>query len=283
MIRRIITIVFFIFLISLFFAGEKGAVSFTNEDLNKYKGSSAAKSPVDTKPPENKIEDQDNIVNVPPIKKDLKRYIVPYKVSEGTEMRIILPVTFNNDITENMLLDTGATGMHMSSRLAVKLGIFESNEVKLLWFTGGIGGTVPAVITIIDSIKIGDVNYQFIPTTVSDSDFEHFEGLIGMDFMTNYSVHIDTVKHEVAFEELPESSKMYAGRTETWWRVTFQRFRAIKSAWKQYRDRLFAMRNDTSSFKELKRIVDHLYNQSDRLLTRLDVYASTHSVPQEWR
>jgi hypothetical protein len=283
MIGRITAIIFFVFLVLPSFAGEKGKISFTNEDLEKYRGPSGTKTPVESRPPSKTTEATDNAVTKQPAVKEPKRYVIPYKVSEGTEMRVILPVTFNNDITGNMLLDTGATGMHISSRLAVKLGIFESNEVKLLWFTGGIGGTVPAVITIIDSIKIGDVNYQFIPTTVSDSDFEHFEGLIGMDFMTNYSVHIDTVKHEVAFEELPESSKMHAGRTETWWRVTFQRFRAIKSAWKQYRDRLYAMRNDTSSFKELQSIVDNLYNQSDRLLTRLDVYASTHSVPQEWR
>jgi hypothetical protein len=263
-------------------AEEKGRY-FTNEDLEKYKTPASSYPPEEPGPANNAADsidtdEDENIDRTGP-----KKHIIPYKVSEGTEMRIILPVTFNNSSEENMLLDTGAAGMHISYRLAERLGVFESDEVKLMWGVTGIGGAVPAIVTIIDSIKIGDVEYNFIPTTISVSEFQGFEGLIGMDFMANYSVRIDTQKHEVVFEELPERADMPAGRTETWWRVTFRQFKSMRASWESYRNKLYEEDQRTGILKDLKKFADHQYERADALCTRLDVYASMHAVPQQWR
>ena len=257
--------------------------SFTNQDLGKYKSGSAGQSPENTKP-------ADNSSNFPIIytpKQDnmgkLKRYEIPYIAYEGTSRRIIVPVTFNNQVTAHMLLDTGAPGMHISLRLAQELGILDNDEAKLNILVSGVGGSVPAIYTIVDSVQIGGAETTFIPTTISKAISGHFEGLIGMDFMASYSVRIDTERHVLILEELPERPDMPAGHNEEWWRLTFRRFNSMKSRWKQYRKSLDRLDTTFSHNRQIMEFAEKQYDESDALLNRLSVYASEHSVPLEWR
>lgn len=279
--KLILTVLIFIFLVAQSFATDTR--TFTDQDLKKYRRHS------DTKPSDNhtdinnKVQTEGDAFKHEDEKEKAERHIIPYEIVEGMEMSIIIPVTINNYNEANMLLDTGASGMHISLDLALELGIFDRNEAMLMDFVMGVGGAVPVIVTIIDTIQIGDVDYQFIPTTISDTKFQKFSGLLGMDFMTNYSVHIDNKKHEIVFEERPELSKMPAGRSETWWRVTFRNFRLTKERWKRYRDNVYAKKIYSSRQKRLKKAADIQYRKADSLLTKLNVYASVHSVPLEWR
>ncbi len=257
--------------------------SFTNKDLEKY-GSSSDTMPVQGTGSENNPKSFKNSLSEDESgMRDLRRYVIPYDAYEGTARRIIIPVTFNGRITAPMLLDTGAPGMHISYALAEKLSIFKKNEGKLMVSVSGIGGNIPAVYTIIDEIHIGEAKANFIPTVITRSVSGKFEGLIGMDFLTNYSVEIDTTKHVVIFEELPARSNMPAGHDETWWRLTFSRFSAMKSAWKKYRSSLEDQKGDSQKINELKKFADQQHREAQKLYSRLWVYAGTHAVPNEWR
>jgi hypothetical protein len=144
---------------SVAFSGNR-STSFTDNDLSKYKSGSDSQSPEKTEPAE---EISDSSINNP-LKQDnmqsFKRYEIPYIAYEGAARRIIIPVTFNNQITVHMLLDTGAPGMHISLRLAEKLGILDNDEAKLNILVSGLGGSVPAIYTIIDSIQVGGAEKQ---------------------------------------------------------------------------------------------------------------------------
>lgn len=254
--------------------------AFTNRDLNKYKGISNYDSSAD----HGNIDEPNDSRNSFIVKEDkaqeLKQYTVPYS---GSSRRIIIPVTFNNRVTAPMLLDTGAPGMHISYELAEKLGIIDNRENELRVLIGGIGGTTPAILTIIDRIDVGEAGADFIPTLVSDSISPNFEGLVGMDFMTKYSVRIDTHKREVIFEELPEYLHMPGGHDESWWRSTFHNFKSIRSAWVGYRNRIVRQSSYTEQQREVKTFVSHQYEKANELYNRLSGYASENSVPLEWR
>ncbi|MEN8262979.1 MAG: retropepsin-like aspartic protease [Nitrospirota bacterium] len=262
------------------FAGDRGSRFFSNRALGKYNKTNSRKSsekPViedsaKTSEPAESSNDNEQ--------QELKRYGVRYA---GVARRIIIPVTFNNSITVPMLLDTGAPGMHISVRLAEKLGILDNDQGKLWIRTGGIGGSTPAILTIIETIQVGEIEDRFIPTVISPSMFTGFEGLIGMDFMGNYSLKVDTVNRRIIFEELPESTSMPAGHDEIWWRSTFQSFRSMKDAWKQFRHEVSRESMYTSNQKRMKSFVEYQYGEADDLFNRLNVYASEHSVPLEWR
>jgi len=249
--------------------------TFTNEDLEKYTvvPSSSDKSVETIETP---TEEHGSEATEHP----LKKYSVPYS---GNSRRIIIPVIFNERVTAKMLLDTGAPGMHISDILAEKLGLLDSMESNMWVTVGGIGGEVPAIFTIIDSIRVGKAEDNFIPTFISPSVSSEFDGLIGMDFMANYEVRIDTKKRVVIFEELPESRDLPAGHNEQWWRTTFNHFKSLRDTWDEYRDSYASQEAFTQREKDLKAFIERQCKKASELNDRLSGYASQHSVPLEWR
>ncbi|OGW25417.1 MAG: hypothetical protein A2X59_04845 [Nitrospirae bacterium GWC2_42_7] len=261
---------------------------FTEEDLKKYekpydnnRSSGASGGQTDQNRANEMIVDP--LIERSDVNKS-KSYTVPYIPFEGSARRIIIPVTINGSVTAKMAVDTGSPGMLIFDSLAKKLGIFESDDAKLLSYAGGIGGVVPAVLTIIDKVQVGELEDHFIPTTITPSISEAFEGLVGMDFMANFSVKIDTRKHVVVFEELPASANMPAGHDEVWWRSNFHNFAAMRSEWKNYRDSLKPEYfTDPRKYNTLKEFAYRQYKDADDLFNKLNGYAIRHSVPMRWR
>ena len=220
----------------------------------------------------------------------LKKYEIPYIAYEGSARRIIIPVRFNNSVTANMALDTGAPGLVISTQLAEKLGLFEKDAGLLLTQAGGIGGSTPAMRTVIDTIQVGDAKDTFIPATITAKLTAAFEGLVGMDFMSNFSVTIDTQGKKLVLEELHSSSARPGGHDEDWWRINFHDFAATRSDWRRFADIMTEQeRNRTlpgvssSQIKQWKALAEKQYVEADKLFTRLDRHAANNSVPMNWR
>ena len=167
-------------------------------------------------------------------KQKLNRYVIPFEAYEGASKRIIISVTFNDSVTAPMLIDTGAPGMLISPKLAEKLGVFRTDEGTLWVRAGGVGGSVPAIRTIIDKVQVGGASDRFIPTTVTPSISGSFEGLIGLDFMSKYSMKIEYGKRVVVFEEIPPDPNSKGGHDEEWWRSTFREFNKHHDEWRKY-------------------------------------------------
>ncbi len=260
--------------------------NFTNDDLIKFGASPKTKKTTPPPKTESDVSEKKfdelliDLYKKMDDQRQTKKYVIPYA---GSARRIIIPVTFNRSVTVPMLLDTGATGLHISSRLAEQLGILE-NEDGILWTrVAGIGGSTPAIFTILDSVQVGEAEDDFIPTTISQATFQGFEGLVGMDFIGKYQMQIDTKKRVLILQEQPESSARPAGHDEAWWRTTFHNFKSLRSQWEQYKDKVSSKGEYTSRLREMKRFVDQQYSRADFLYNRLNVYASEHSVPLQWR
>jgi len=284
--NKLILIVLVLFIISPVLAGDKvrqkDVPYFTNQDLEKYKIPSDTKPAEDTESVKDAADFKSYTSGDKGEKQELKRYVIPYK-RNVTAMEIIIPVTINERVTVPMLLDTGASNMHISYKLAEKLGILDREE-EMLWIgLAGVGGVVPAIYTILDSVQVGEAETRFIPTTISDTISSNFEGLIGMNFMANYSLQIDTKKQEVIFEELPARADMPAGHNEKWWRITFRNFSSMKLTWEKYREYLDDKKGDSHELRKLRKFADHQYEEAKDLYDRLWVYASENAVPLEWR
>lgn len=275
--RQLFALLLVLMTISPVLAGSK---SFTNQDLGKYKASYESEPAEDSDIADAGMDPAYDFSEKMNDEAEVKRHIISYA---GSGRRIIVPVTFNNMVTVPMLLDTGASGMHISFRLAEKLGIFDNDKAKLMHAVMGVGGPAPAIFTILDSISVAGIEYDFAPTTVSFRNFGDFEGLLGMDFMSNYSIHIDTKKHKVIFEELPRSPDMPGGHDEMWWRTSFHNFKLMKNAWGRYKNDYFRTSNYTETQKKTGELINEQYEEADKLFNRLNVYASEHAVPLEWR
>jgi hypothetical protein len=300
-IKGLLSLILLLHFIAPAFAGQGTAPTFTNKDLEKYKYPSDRNAPNNLESPrQSQTQDKQSKDVGREEQQKLRRFEVPYEAHEGAARRILLPVIFNDSVTAPLLLDTGATGMLISLRLAERLGIFRKGEGNLLEAISGVGGTVPAILTIIDSVKIGEAEDSFIPTTISGSISEEFEGLIGMDFMSNFTIKIDTRKHVVTFEELPPQANMPAGHDEAWWKEKFHEFASRRADWKSRKDMIYdryglkeaseaaaVLRGDgrmtTITVDKMKEFVDYQYEEANKLLRKLDGYAVDHGVPMEWR
>lgn len=209
---------------------------------------------------------------------DLGRFEIPYEPFEGSARRIIIPVTFNDRVTVPMALDTGAPGMVISVGLATRLGLFSRDGGTLLTEAGGIGGSQIAVRTIVDSVSVQRARDTFVPTTITAPVSEAFEGLIGLDFLTNYTISIDSKRQVLVFRQTPPDPSRRGGHDEAWWRKTFEDFRAARDYWRE-RAETFRGRPDSDAAA----FIEFQARESQRLLQRLDNYASDNAVPRHWR
>ena len=208
---------------------------------------------------------------------ELRRFEVPYK-HEGSTRRVIIPVRFNDAVTAPMAIDTGSPGMVISLELAVRLGVFSRDSGTLLTEIAGIGGGAAAILTIVDSVSVEGARDVFVPTTVMVGLSDKFAGLIGMDFLTNYMISIDSRKQVVVFQETPPLPAARGGHDEDWWRRTFTDFRLVRDHWK---DRAKPANRPTGT--KARAFVEFQAREAERLLLRLDLYASDNSVPRHWR
>lgn len=220
-----------------------------------------------------------------------KSYEIPYTAYEGTARRIIVKVKLNGSVTAPLALDTGAPETVLFEGVAEELGLFEGDGVKLIDYIGGIGGTVPAIRTVIDRIEIEGITEEFVPTTVTDTLSEAFQGLIGMDVLGGYAIRIDPVKQVVVMEELPHRSELPGGHDQQWWENQFSRYAESRTAWKEFFETLgeptpTAFRFPWLTQDEMFLLVafaDHQYRESDKLLDQLHQYARRFAVPMHWR
>ena len=209
---------------------------------------------------------------------ELERFEVPYRPSEGSAKRVILPVTFNDKVTAPIALDTGSPGMVISLQLAARLGLLTGDRAALVTQAAGIGGSVPAILTVVDSVSVGAARSSFVPTTVTQPLSDAFEGLIGMDFLSSYTVTIDPTRQVVVFEKHAADPNARGGHDEDWWRATFRDFRSARDRWQAH-----ARSTAGKLAARDQAFVDFQVRESERLLRMLDVHASNQAVPRHWR
>ncbi len=191
-----------------------------------------------------------------------------------------------------MLFNTGAPETVLFPDIAIKLDLLDPDTPILLTRVGGIGGTVPALRTIIDSMRVGQFKNNFVPVTVLLEGLpEGYNGIIGLDFISDYKVRIDPKDEVVVFEEIAHDKQRYGGHHEDGWRRYFIEFKWHRSEWKRWRDSLDKLpernamlyHSKKQKIKLYQEIADKFYGESELLLGQLHRYASTHAVPIHWR
>jgi predicted aspartyl protease len=103
----------------------------------------------------------------------------------------VVAVTFNGRLTANLAVDTGATTTMISRRIAEQLALHSSGSGLF----SGIGGTVAASFARVESIRVGQAKVANLVVAVHDfSRTPRYEGLLGLDFLGNFSVALDSKK-----------------------------------------------------------------------------------------
>jgi len=112
-----------------------------------------------------------------------------------------LTVGVNNE-SAKLLLDTGASGIMLSRRLAEKAGLTRLSETEI----GGIGdkGNKSAYIAVASSLTVGNLEFKDCPVRVLDQrSVVNNDGLIGADVFSNFLVDLDFANEKLRLSELP--------------------------------------------------------------------------------
>jgi hypothetical protein len=123
---------------------------------------------------------------------------------------ILLPVTINDSIQVNLILDTGCRNLILFGKHFKKLFRFEPNQK--VWFSGlGEGDPVYGKVSLENRVSIDALLGERVPVVVvSDQNLfsDEIHGVIGYDIFTMFEVEIDPARHRITFR--PASTAMLA-------------------------------------------------------------------------
>ena len=216
---------------------------------------------------------------------------IPYDPYEGSAQRVIINVTLNGRAKARLAVDTGAPSTIISVALAERLGLLNETSAGVWTRAGGIGGTTPAIATIIDTIGVGDIEQQFFPTMIVPEMSSAFEGLIGMDFLSLFATRIDPTRRMLILEDVAPTSTVYGQRNELWWRSNFKELATLRRGWRDYADQLNQAIESSNiiagpAIEEARLMLEFARKQTleaERLLNQLDRRAIQYLVPKNWR
>lgn len=106
-----------------------------------------------------------------------------------------------NGKPSRMLLDTGASGILLSSQLATLAGLKPGAAVAM----GGIGDKpdTTAHIAYADSVKIGEMEFSNCPLYIVDRLPPAVDGIIGTDVFANFLIELDFPMSTLQLRQLP--------------------------------------------------------------------------------
>lgn len=129
---------------------------------------------------------------------ELKPMLIDAKHMHGFGLAVKI-----NGQSSRLLLDTGASGLFINSKLAKRAGIQPLSTTHI----GGIGdqGSAAGYIGYADSIKVGELEFKNCLVEVSDKrSVLDDDGLIGADVFSHYLVSIDFAGEKLRLQELPK-------------------------------------------------------------------------------
>lgn len=115
-----------------------------------------------------------------------------------------LEVRLNDRTKANVMLDTGASGLTISKKLAEKAHAVVLSEHSL----EGVGNSGPAkgYEAWVDKVTIGELEFHDCHVHVSPRDNPDYDGLIGADIFEQYLVTIDFPAHKLRLAAMPAST-----------------------------------------------------------------------------
>jgi hypothetical protein len=219
------------------------------------------------------------------------RHEISYDPYEGSAQRVIIKATLNGKVQARLAVDTGAPKTIISEELAKRLDLINEASAGLWTRAGGIGGSTPAIRTIINTIRVGDIEEQFFPTTIVPEMSTAFEGLIGMDFVSLFVMRVDPTRHLLILEDVPPTSVVYGRRNEQWWRSNFMEFGTLQRRWRDYAEQLSQAIESSNivaggGIEDARSMLDFSRKQADeaeRQFDQLNKRAIQYLVPMQWR
>ncbi|MBW2108587.1 MAG: aspartyl protease family protein [Deltaproteobacteria bacterium] len=121
---------------------------------------------------------------------------------------ILVPVVLNDEVEAHVLVDTGAGITVLSTPLADDLGLDVAHGHAVTLKTMAVD--VQAQLARLDSLRVGRFSRHDFPVAVtalpSLDGKTPLQGILGMDFMSHYTIHIDSERSKIVLTPRPADS-----------------------------------------------------------------------------
>ncbi len=122
--------------------------------------------------------------------------------TNGPPSAFVLAVAVNDGEPHNLLVDTAAHGLLISSRMASRSGV----SPLLAYRLGGLGnqGRMPASLGWAESITIGELRLIDCPVIITEKKVgPRWDGIIGTDVLRDFLITLDFPGRSLQLEKLP--------------------------------------------------------------------------------
>jgi clan AA aspartic protease (TIGR02281 family) len=118
---------------------------------------------------------------------------------------IFVQARLNDKIPAELLLDTGASLVLLSSEMGRRLGIDKDRDSNIIKMQVADGRQVNAKYVLLDSLKVQGVEVKKVDAAVlldEAAGINFKDGLLGMSFLKNFNFKIDQSSNRIILEKL---------------------------------------------------------------------------------
>lgn len=125
----------------------------------------------------------------------------------GAEESIVVNALLNKKVKASFLLDTGATAILLSDRIAKRLRInFKESEKDKVKVRTADGRLLDAKFVVLDTVSVEGLEAKDVEAVVllEDSEMSIGDGLLGMSFLKRFNFQIDTANKKLILKKRRE-------------------------------------------------------------------------------
>lgn len=111
---------------------------------------------------------------------------------------VLVSARINGGGPVTLILDTGADRTMVAPQAFWRLGISAHNAGR--YKVKGVGGTVEADAVWVDSVEVGEAKAGPLVVIAHDADLKGADGLLGRDFLDQFTVTINSTERVVTLE-----------------------------------------------------------------------------------
>jgi clan AA aspartic protease (TIGR02281 family) len=125
--------------------------------------------------------------------------IVPVEIDSDV---MLVKVRINNKVDATMVLDTGASSVAMTRRLADRLGLSEDDGEP--FYVGTASGVTIAYRVVLEEVRLGGARVSRVGAAIVPRMRlgPEIDGLLGNSFLAHFSVQVDGAERRLVLSSL---------------------------------------------------------------------------------
>lgn len=209
-----------------------------------------------------------------PLAQGKREYVIPLIPTAGGNF--LAEVVFNNRVKALLMVDTGASLVTISGKLANQLGYRTNSQSAQIPFTTA-GGMVWMPMLALDKVKVGQAQVNLVEASVNNQLGE-IDGLLGMSFLGDYRVEMDTARAQMILRPLADpGDPQWAGKSALWWQTRYSGYaNKIKNFELEAQKMSMTGHPKAANIRKMVAFYKDLHHQ-------LDQNASRAGVPKQYR